>query len=167
MIFFDLITLAAIGWMIFRGKGEGFVSQLISLIGIAIGVALSISYGESIGQALGINQQFAAIVGFLIIFIITIVVATILTKALSKIVSVIGLNWLNTILGVLFSIVKGLVILSMFYAAIYAINERIRLIEPKKFDESVSFNVVRKVADPLFKYWDQTKPIEKLSATKE
>ena len=165
MIFFDLITLAAIGWMIFRGKGEGFISQLLSLVGIAIGVALSISFGERIGQALGVNQKFAAIVGFLIIFIITIVAATILTKALSKVISFVGLNWLNTILGVAFSIVKGLVILSMFYAAIYAINERTRFIEPKKFDESVSFNIVRKVADPLIKYWDETKPIEKLSAT--
>ena len=38
MIFFDIITLAVIGWMIYKGQKDGFVSQLLGLIGICIGV---------------------------------------------------------------------------------------------------------------------------------
>ena len=38
MIFFDIITLAVIGWMIYRGQKDGFVSQLLGLIGICIDV---------------------------------------------------------------------------------------------------------------------------------
>ena len=41
MIFFDLITLAVIAWMIFKGKREGFISQLLSLVGIILGIVLS------------------------------------------------------------------------------------------------------------------------------
>jgi membrane protein required for colicin V production len=160
MIFFDLLTLVVIGWMVYRSRREGFISQLVSLAGLIIGITISISFGEKLGQALGVNQQFAAIVGFLIIFIITAVIATILTKILSKTISFAGLDWLNTILGIVFAAVKGVVILSMLYAAIFAINERTHFIESKKFDESASFNVVRKVASPLLAYWERTKPAE-------
>jgi membrane protein required for colicin V production len=158
MIFFDLITIAVIIWMVLKGRREGFVSQIISLIGIILGIVISISCGESLGRALGANQQFAAIIGFLIIFIITIVVTSVLTRVLSKAVSFAGLDWVNTLLGILFSVLKGIVILSMFYAGIYAINERAQLIKPEKFEQSASFNVVRKVTSPLLAYWERTKP---------
>ena len=160
MIFFDLITLAVICWMVLRGRREGLVSQLVSLAGIILGIVLSISFGDNLGNFLGVNQQFAAIIGFLIIFIVTIVFTSVLTRVLSRAVSFIGLDWLNTLLGILFSVVKGIAILSMLYAAIYALNERTKQIEPQKFDQSVSFNAVRKITSPLLAYWERTKPAE-------
>ena len=167
MIFFDLITLAVIAWMIFKGKREGFISQLLSLAGIILGIVLSISFGEELGSALGANEQFAPIIGFIIILVLTTIVSTLLTRALSKSITFAGLDWLNTLLGIIFSILKGLVVLGMLYAAIFAINERAHLVEPEKFEESASFNVVRNVANPLLEYWDKTKPIEKLSKANE
>lgn len=158
MIIFDIITLAVIGWSLYRGRHEGFISQLLGLVGTVLGVVISISFGENLGRALGVNQQFAAIVGFLIILIVMTVITTILTKILSRTISFAGLDWLNTLLGILFSAIKGLVILSMFYAAFFAINERTRLIEPQKFEQSASFNVVRKLTSPLLAYWERTKP---------
>lgn len=160
MIFFDLLTVAVIVWIILKGRREGFVSQLLSLVGVILGIVISISFGESLGSAIGVNQQFAAIIGFLIIFIITLFATSVLTRILSKTISFAGLDWLNSLLGILFSILKGIVILSMFYAGIYAINERSQLIEPKKFDQSASFNVVRKVTSPLLAYWERSKPAE-------
>lgn len=158
MFFFDIITLVVIGWMIFRGSKDGFVSQLLSLVGIIVGVVLAITYGGAVGNLLKIDPQYAEISGFIIIFIVAVIIALILSKLLSKIISVIKLNWLNTLLGILFSIVKGLVVLSFIYAAIFALNERIKLIDEKEFDKSISFNVVRSVANPLIKYWEQSKP---------
>jgi hypothetical protein len=70
---------------------------------------------------------------------------------------------LNTLLGIVFALFKGLLVLSLLYAAIFALNTRLQLVEPEKFDSSVSFNIVRKAADPLIEYWEQTKPIEKLT----
>jgi membrane protein required for colicin V production len=161
MIFFDLVTIAVIIWMVLKGMREGFISQLLSLVGIILGIIISVSSGKNLRSALGLNQQFAAIVGFLIIFIVTIVVTSLLTRILSRSISFAGLDWLNNVLGVVFSVLKGLVILSMIYAGIYAINERAKLVEPKKFEQSASFNVVRKVANPLFSYWESSKPAKK------
>ena len=162
MIFFDIITLAVIGWMIFRGKNDGLVAQVFALAGIAIGVALSIIYGAEVGNLLNLDSQYAEIVGFLIILITAVVIALFISKFVSKTIEFIKLGWLNSILGVLFSVVKGVAILSLIYAAIFSLNERLKVVEPTEFDKSISFNVVRKLADPLIKYWEDTKPIEKI-----
>lgn len=163
MIFFDIVTLIVVCWMIFKGVSDGFISQLLSLVGIILAIALAISGGESLGAAFGLNPTYATIVGFIIIFIATAVTAIVLAKLLSKIISFIKLDWLNTLLGVVFAVLKGLTILGLMYAAIFAINERIGLIEEESFDKSISFNVVRTVADPLLDYWEESKPLENFS----
>lgn len=163
MIFFDIITLAVIGWMIYKGQKDGFVSQLLGLIGICIGVFLALSYGEIVGSALRIEMQYATISGFVIVLLATIILIFLVSKLITKTLSLIKLGWLNTLLGIVFALFKGLLVLSLLYAAIFALNTRLQLVEPEKFDSSVSFNIVRKVADPLIDYWEQTKPIEKLT----
>lgn len=167
MIIFDIITLAVIGWMVFRGQRDGFVSQFLSLIGIALGATLAISYGEALGSGLGIGPQYAAISGFIIILVAMIAVTLVLTKILVKYISFAGLSWLNTLLGIVFAIIKGIAVLGLLYAAIFAVNERTHTVEPEKFNESVSFNLVRKAADPLLEYWEKTKPLEKLQNTEK
>ena len=162
MIFFDIITLAVIGWMIYRGQKDGFVSQLLGLIGICIGVFLALSYGEIVGSALRIDQQYATISGFVIVLLATIILIFLVSKLITKTLTLIKLGWLNTLLGIVFAVFKGLLVLSLLYAAIFALNTRLQLVEPAKFDSSISFNIVRKAANPLIEYWEKTKPVEKL-----
>lgn len=159
MILFDILTLAVIGWMIFRGKNDGLVSQVLSLAGIALGVFLALSYGEGVGNVLNLDPQYSAIAGFTIILVTMVIIALFLAKIISKSISGLGLAWLDSILGILFGVIKGLAILGLFYAAIFAVNERVKAVEPKEFDKSVSFNVVRKIADPLLDYWEKTAPV--------
>jgi membrane protein required for colicin V production len=149
--------------MIYKGQKDGFVSQLLGLIGICIGVFLALSYGEIVGSALRIDQQYSTISGFIIVLLATIILIFLVSKLITKTLSLIKLGWLNTLLGIVFALFKGLLVLSLLYAAIFALNTRLQLVEPEKFDSSVSFNIVRKAADPLIDYWEQTKPIEKLT----
>lgn len=163
MILFDIITLVVIGWMIFRGKREGLVSQILGIAGLVLGVVLATRYGEEVGLMLNIEPHYATIAGFVIVVVATALLALILSLIISKTLSLIKLKWLNDLLGILFSVVKGLAILSLFYAAIFAVNERIRIVEPAEFDKSASFNIVRKIADPLLKFWNESKPLDSIT----
>ena len=163
MIFFDIITLAVIGWMIYKGQKDGFVSQLLGLIGICIGVFLALSYGEIVGSMLNIDPQYATISGFVIVLVATIILIVLASKLITKTLSLIKLGWLNTLLGIVFALFKGLLVLSLLYAAIFALNTRLKVVEPKTFDSSISFNIVRKAAYPLIDYWEKTKPVDKLT----
>ena len=157
MNFFDIITLVALVWAVVSGWRSGFVSQLLGLVGIVLGVVLSIRYGATVGEILHIDPRFAVVAGFLITFVATLILATILAKLLARGLSFIGLGWINILLGILLSIVKGLLVLSMLYASIFALNGSLKFVEPQYFDKSFSFDVVRSCAEPLFEYWEEAK----------
>ena len=157
MNFFDILTLIALVWAVISGWRSGFVSQLLGLLGIILGVVLSVKYGAAVGAMFHIDARFSVIAGFLITFVATLIVATILAKLIARVLSFVGLGWVNTLLGILLSVVKGLLVLSMLYASIYSLNLNAQLIEPAYFDSSVSFDVVRKCAEPLFDFWNDAK----------
>ena len=157
MNFFDILTLVALVWAIISGWRSGLISQLLSLVGIVFGVVLSIRYGAAVGQMFHIDDRFSVVAGFLITLVATLIVTTILAKLIARVLSFIGLNWVNTLLGIAFSIVKGLLVLSLIYASIFALNTNLQLVEPTYFESSISFDVVRKCAEPLFNYWEAAK----------
>ena len=157
MNFFDILTLVALVWAVISGWRSGFISQLLGLVGIILGVILSLRYGAVVGGMLGIDARFSVIAGFLITFVATLIVATVLAKLIARVLSFIGLGWVNTLLGILLSVVKGLLVLSMLYASIYALNGNLQFVEPEYFNNSISFDVVRECAEPLFKYWEAAK----------
>ena len=157
MNFFDILTLVALAWAVISGWRSGFVSQLLGLLGIILGIVLSLRYGAAVGTMFGIDSRFSVVAGFLITFVAILIVATILSRLLAKVLSFIGLGWVNTLLGIVLSIVKGVVVLSMLYAAIYSLNLNSQLIEPDYFNNSVSFDIVRKCAEPLFDFWNEAK----------
>jgi membrane protein required for colicin V production len=133
------------------------VSQLLGLLGIILGVVLSVKYGAAVGGMFHIDPRFSVIAGFLITFVVTLILATILAKTIARVLSFIGLGWINTLLGIALSIVKGLIVLSMLYAAIYALNANLQFLELQYFDNSISFDLVRKCAEPLFNFWNEAK----------
>ncbi len=159
MIFFDIITLAVLVWMIISGIKNGLVAQLFSIAGIAIGIALAIAAGESLGFALSIPPRFAAVSGFLIIFVTVIIITFIVGKLISKILTKAGLGWANRLTGAFFASLKGLVVLGLLYTAIFSLNNTFRVVEAERFDSSASFNVVRKIAQPLLNYWGASRDI--------
>ena len=95
--------------------------------------------------------------------IATLIIVILLSKLITGTLALIKLKWLNSLLGILFSVAKGLVVLSLLYASIFALNARLGVVAPEEFDESISFNIVRQAADPLIDYWEKSKPIEKLT----
>ena len=157
MNFFDILTLVALVWAVVSGWRSGFVSQLLGLLGIILGIVLSLRYGAAVGEMFNIDARFSVVAGFLITFVATLIIATLIARLIARVLSFVGLGWVNTLLGIVLSIIKGLIVLSMLYAAIFALNANLQFVEPQYFDNSISFDLVRKCAEPLFNYWNEAK----------
>ena len=157
MNFFDILTLIALAWAVVTGWRSGLISQLLSLGGVILGIVLAIGYGAEVGAMLNIDERFSVVAGFLITFVAVLIGASILAKFLAKILSFIGLGWINTLLGVVLSLIKGIIVLGMLYAAIFSLNNSLQFIESQYFENSVSFDIVRETTQPLLKYWDEAK----------
>lgn len=157
MNLFDVLTILVLVWTIFSGWRSGFISQLLGLLGIIGGAVLAVAYGAEVGQMLGFNEAYSVIAGFLITFVVTMIVVSILSRLLARVLSAIGLGWVNRLLGAAFSALKGVLILSMLYAAIFSLNEQLGFLDPAIFETSQSFDIVREAAAPLMEYWEEAK----------
>lgn len=157
MNLFDVLTILVLVWTIFTGWRSGLVSQLLGLVGIIGGAILAVAYGAEVGKVLGLNESYSVIAGFLITFVVAMIVVSIVSRMLARVLSAIGLGWVNRILGAAFSVLKGVLVLSMLYAAIFSLNEQFGFIDPAIFEQSLSFDVVREAAAPLMEYWEEAK----------
>lgn len=152
MNIFDIITAIVLVWAIVSGWRSGFVAQLLSLAGIVVGLILAVRVGAQIGLWLGIDPKYAAVAGFAITFVATIIIALVLTKFLKAMLSFIGLHALDTLLGIVLSILKFALILSVAYAAFGTLNDDLRLVEKQYIDSSRTFAPVRKASESVFPY---------------
>lgn len=143
--------------MVVSGIRSGLVSQVLGIAGIAAGAIFAYHYGEKVGEILNINPEYAAVAGFAIIFIAAVVLATLIAHLLSKVISFIGLSWVNRLLGAAFAVVKGIVVLGLLYTTIYAINDNLKIVDKEVFDNSIAFNQIRNVTQPLLNHWDSFK----------
>ena len=75
MNIFDIITIIIALFAIFNGWRKGFISQLLSLVGIVGGVALAITFGDEVGALFKIDAAYSKVVGFIITFFVAAIVA--------------------------------------------------------------------------------------------
>ncbi len=152
MNFFDIITILVFIWAVVVGWRSGFVSQFLSLLGVVVGAVLALRYGADVGVLCGIDQRFAAVAGFLIIFVLAVVVSNVAAWFLRGVLKFVGLKWVNTLLGILFSLLKGLAVLAMIFISVKSLNTHLQFIEPSYITTSYTFEPVCKIAAPVFEY---------------
>ena len=107
------------------------------------------------GLLFGIDAEFAAVAGFAIILIASVIVAALVAIPLSKVISFVGLSWVNKLVGAVFAVIKGLVVLGLLYSAIFVLNDHFKVVDKQSFNKSISFNIVRKATQPLIDYWGE------------
>ena len=156
MNFFDILTLVVLLWAVVSGLRSGFVSQLLSLCGVVIGLILAAQFGPAVGKWLGVDARVATVAGFVVTAVVVMILATVVARLLSRIVSSIGLRWLNLLLGVVLSVGKAVIVLSMLYAAFYAVNSELMLLDNKHVIASRTFKPIKNMANPVVKYLNRT-----------
>ncbi|MBQ5844318.1 MAG: CvpA family protein [Alistipes sp.] len=151
---FDIITIIVLIIAIFSGWKNGFTSQLLSLAGIMGGIALAIAFGEEVGTLCKIDPAYAKVLGFIITFVGTVITAMILAKLLSSIFSALGLGSLDTFFGILLSILKYGLILSVAFVAFGNLNKKVEWVDKRHFENSISFKPVSALSDTALEWFN-------------
>lgn len=113
MTIFDYAVLVIIGLSIILSVMRGLVAEVLSIAGWVAAFFVAKSYTSEILPMMPLDiptESLRVLAAFLVLFLATLLVATLLAIALSAILKKIGLGWLNRLLGALFGIVRGLLI---------------------------------------------------------
>lgn len=113
MTSFDYAVLIIIGLSVIFSVMRGMVREVLAILGWLAAFYVGRTYT---GQLLPMmpadipSEPLRILAAFLVLFLATLLLASLLGIALSAIIKKIGLGWLNRLLGALFGVVRGLVI---------------------------------------------------------
>lgn len=101
------------------GLWRGLVYTVLSLLGWPLAFFLSKLFAGSIAPMLPVSQETARIAAaYVLVFVVVLIVWSLLVWLLSKLVKAIGLGWLDSVLGGVFGVLRGaMVVLALVWMA--------------------------------------------------
>lgn len=148
----DIIIIVPLIWAAYKGFKEGMLVQLGGILGLILGVWLASKFGAKVGGWLHIGEEFAQVVGFIIVLLLVILSIALLGRFSKGLFKIAGLESLDTIGGVLFSVVKYALIMSVLTTAFDSINKKLKWVKQNKLESSVMYTPLKKTASFAFPY---------------
>lgn len=153
----DLIVLLVAALALFDGWRLGFVTQLISLAGLAAGIWLAMHYGTQVGHLLRLDEDIATVGGFVVVLLASVIVTAIIARLLKQLCRFAGFGLPDILLGIALSLIKYLVLLSLLFSAFDSLNQDYTLISAQTVKESKFYRPVLRLADALFPFVEWAK----------
>jgi membrane protein required for colicin V production len=110
----DWILLAILGLSLLLGLWRGIVQEVLSLAGWVAAFYVSQMYAPMAAAWLpmeGSSQMLRYAAGFVLVFVAVLVVTVLVSWMVKKLISAVGLGPLDRLLGSLFGLMRGVVIL--------------------------------------------------------
>jgi membrane protein required for colicin V production len=116
MTSFDYAVLAIVGLSVLLSIMRGFVREVLALASWVIAFFVAKIYMLELVPLLPDaipNESLRMLAAFLILFLATLLICTLLAIVLSQIFKKIGLGWLDRVIGGMFGLVRGIVIVTV------------------------------------------------------
>ena len=136
---FDIIVYLALAWALFNGWRRGFLLQMLSLVAVVAALYFAAQYGNELERLTGIE------VG------LPISVAAYLLRAVFRFA---GLGMADTLLGMLFSVAKVMLIVSVMFSWFASVNKSYEWVSKSKVEESRWFEPVKGITVKLTPYFE-------------
>lgn len=154
MNWIDLIIIVILIISVVRGFIDGLVKEVAALAALILGIWGAIKFSGFTSVKLyewfDMSGQSVGIISFLVTFIIIVIVIHFIGILANKIVDAVSLGFLNRILGMVFGLLKSVLILSVFFVILNAINARRHFLPDKTIEESIFYNPVSDIAPAIF-----------------
>ncbi|MGM9787871.1 MAG: CvpA family protein [Candidatus Cryptobacteroides sp.] len=153
----DIILLVLFIPAIIRGISKGFIEQIVALASLFLSAWLAYLFSNTVSGWLAqyisnVSPQILYVISFVIIIIVTVALLNLLARLLSNIVKTISLGWINSLLGVVLSIVNTMLILGIILMAFKSFNESTLHLSTELLDSSIVYKAISSVTDVLFPY---------------
>jgi membrane protein required for colicin V production len=138
----DLLILIPILYFCYRGVRNGFVGEILGIIGIILAVFLTFRFmnplADLIASFIHKNPDYLPFLAGAVIFICTLIVLQIVALLLKSILKFVRLNTINSILGFFVGLFKGGIIISVLLILLAGFHE-----PPKRLRKnSVSYSYI-------------------------
>jgi membrane protein required for colicin V production len=113
MTSFDYLVLAIIGLSIILSVMRGLLIEALSIVGWVVAFFVAKTYSSQLVPMMPADiptESLRILAAFLVVFFATLLITSLLAIALSTVFKKIGLGWLNRVLGAIFGLARGMLI---------------------------------------------------------
>lgn len=154
MIIIDIILVAIFIFAGFRGYQKGFVIQLASLVGLILGIWGAIKFSDYTAGLLTehfhLTTQYLPLIAFAVTFTAIVIAIHFIGKAIEGVFDLAMLGFANSILGVVFGVLKTAFILSVFLVIIEKADTKINILPKDIAEKSIFYRPIERLAPSIF-----------------
>jgi len=154
MNWIDIIIIVLLIFGLARGFINGFIKELASLLALILGIWGAIKFSTFTAGRLydyfDMSGPYVGIIAFMVTFVIIVVIIHFLGLLLDKFAETISLGFLNSLLGLVFGVIKSALILSVIFVVLNAINARHHFLPDETIKQSKFYNPIADIAPAIF-----------------
>ncbi|MCY3999106.1 MAG: CvpA family protein [Flavobacteriaceae bacterium] len=128
---------------IIRGYSNGFVIELTQIASVFIGIIVALKYTNTIAtlahQQVAFSFELIQIVAFFIVFALVVMIMHFIGNLITRLLKLIFLGWFNRLLGVIFGVIKAMLLLCLLAVIAQRGNDVIQIIPQAYFDHSILY----------------------------
>lgn len=161
----DIILFIPLAFAAWKGFRKGFIVELASIIALIAGIYIAANFSEvtasKIKEWLEIEGTWLGYVSFLITFIAVVFGIHALAKVVEKTANMVALKLVNKLAGLLFGLIKMLLIASIILNLLTWVDQYIPVLHKSNPEESMLFEPVMAAAPAVLPILAQTEWLTK------
>lgn len=139
---------------IVMGFINGLVKEVASLAALVLGIWGAIKFSaltaEKLYDYFDMSGQYVGVIAFIVTFGIIVILIHFVGLIVNKIVDAAALSFVNRLLGIVFGLLKSVLILSVLFVVLNAIDARRSFLPDDKIEESMFYNPISDIAPAIF-----------------
>jgi len=162
MNYIDIILLILLFLSAINGLRKGFIEELAGLLALILGIWAALHFSGIVAQLLaenfGFHNRYLQGISFLITFIIVLILVNIIGVFASRLINAIQLGFLNRLAGLVFGVIKGALVLSVFLVLFNKLDQDVHLLHRDAKAGSRLFVPIKNFAPSIFPFldfWDE------------
>jgi len=154
MNWIDLIIVIILIISFVMGFIHGFIKEVASLAALILGIWGAIRFSAFTAGKLydyfDMNGQYVGIIAFLISFGLIVVIIHFVGIVAEKLVKAVALGFVNRLLGIVFGVLKSMLIMSVFFVILNALDARRPFLPKETIENSIFYNRISDFAPAIF-----------------
>ena len=154
MNWIDAVIIIILGLSMVMGFINGLVKEVASLAALILGIWGAIKFSTFTAAKLydyfDMTGKYVGIIAFLVTFGIIVVIIHFIGILAGKIVAAVALGFVNRLLGIVFGLLKSVLIMSVFFVILNAIDARRPFLPKETIERSIFYSPVSDIAPAIF-----------------
>jgi len=155
MSFIDIVFAVLLGFAVYKGLKNGLFVEVASFVALILGIYLAIKFSNLVGAIFtGIvpswNPKYIEITAFIITFLLVVIGIHLSAKILTKLADFAFLGWINKLAGVVFSLLKTILALSVVLFIFEKININNMLLSKETQENSIFYNPIQNISKAIY-----------------